>query len=280
MATEFTPFPQLITELRLEIWRFALPDPDPSPTWPLFRYKKGCWVIEEIGPQWDGPDPNGENLQARFDTNQLEPLRIPLPLYCVNREAHGVAIKYLREHKYAVTLRTTSSGETRSCDILRPFNPRTDTIFLPVADAYAFGGEPGDRLHAPDMEDRYVSFPYAALPRLAVTPSGLEALKSEPLETFLTTGGMITMLYVVDVPATSTLTLQDLENEADFPLVGLEETSRAKVTWTHYEGEWTTSGDDCEARVRLREMVAGLEDIGTNPGDDSWDVRLVNLITT
>jgi len=254
--------------------------PDPSPTWPLFRYKKGCWVIEEIGPQWDGPDPNGENLQAGFDTSQLEPLRIPLPLYCVNREAHGVTIKYLREHEYAVTFRTNSSGETRGCDFLRPFNPRTDTIFLPVADAYAFGLEPGDRLHEPDMKDRYVSSPYAALPRLAVTPSGLEALKSELLDAFLTTGGMITTLYVVDVPATSTLTLQDLDNNGEFPLVGLEDTFRARLEWSSSRQEWTDSGDYCEGRVRLRCMVAGLEKIGTYPGEDGWDVQLVYLTTT
>ena len=275
MATEFTLFPQLITELRLEIWRFALPDP--PPTRPLYRYKEGCWVIEELGPlAREVPDPNGESLQARFDTSQLELPRIPLPLYSVNREGRGVAIKYLRKHKLVASRDGTSPGH----EFLRRFEPQTDTIFLPAADAYVFGGEPGDRLHVPEMVDRYVSYPYSALPRLAVTPSGLEALKAEPLDTFLTTGGMITTLYVVDVAPESTLTLQDLEREGGVSLVGLEEISRARLAWSSYRQEWTDSGDDGEARLRLRQMVAGLEQIGTYPGDDEWDVRLVYLTTS
>jgi hypothetical protein len=269
MATEFTLFPQLITELRLEIWRFALPEP---PTKPLFRYKEGCWVVEELGLlAREVPDPNGENLQARFGTSRVEPLRVPLPLYSVNHEARGIAIKHLREHQLVASRNNTG--------FLRQFNPQTDTIFLRTADAHVFGGEPGDRLHMPEMINRHVSFPYSALPRLAVTPSGLEALKSEPLDTFLTTGGMITTLYVVDVPATSTLTLQDLENEAEFPLVGLEDASRARLAWSSSRQEWTDSGDDSEARVRLRQMVAGLESIGLYPGGDDWDVQFVNLTT-
>jgi hypothetical protein len=219
MATEFTLFPKLITELRLKIWRYALPDPPPKL---LFRYKEGCWVIEELGAvPWEDPDPNGINLQARFDSSQLEPLHIPLPLYSVNREAHDVAFKYLREHKL-VACRCTAKSEW---EIPHHFDSDNDTIFLPAADAHVFGGEPGDIFHVPEMVDRYVSWPYFALTRLAVTRAGLEALKAEPLDAFLTTGGMIKTLYVVDVAPTSTLTLRDLETTGAFSLVGLEETS-------------------------------------------------------
>jgi hypothetical protein len=274
MAKEFTLFPQLITELRLEIWRFALPDPPPIR--PLFRYKEGCWVIEELGPvPWEDPDPNGENLQARFDTSQLEPLHIPVPLYSVNREARGVAIKYLSKHRLVASLNRTQYG----FEIVRHFDPQIDTIFLPAADAYVFGGEPGDRFHVPEMFDRYVSWPYVALPRLATTLSGFEILKKDSLDAFLTTGGMIKILYVVDVAPTSTLTLQDIDNTTLFPLVGLEDTFRARLFWSSSRREWTASGDDVEARVRLTQMVAGLETLGTYPGDDDWDVQLVYLTT-
>jgi hypothetical protein len=273
MATEFTLFPKLITELRLEIWRLALPDP---PTRLLFRYKEGCWVIEERGEVvGETPDPNGEILQAKFDTSQLEPLRIPLPLYSVNREAHDVAVKYLHEHKLVASRCTAKSG----WEIVHHFDPRNDTIFLPAADAHVFGSGPGDCFQAPELVDRYVSWPYYALLRLAVTPAGLEALKAEPLDAFLTKGGMIKTLYVVDVAPTSTLTLQDLDNAGAFPLVGLEEKSRARLAWSSNRREWTASGDDCEARVKLRQMVAGLENLGTYPGDDQWDIQLVYLDT-
>jgi hypothetical protein len=273
MATEFTPFPQLITELRLEIWRFALPDL--LPTRPPFRYSEGCWVIEELGAvTGEGPDPNGENLQAKFDNSQLEPLRIPLPLFSVNHEAHDVTVKCLQENKLVASRCTAGSG----WEILRRFDSDNDTI-LPAADAHVFGGGPGDRFHVPEMVDRYVSWPYYALPRLGVTPAGLEALEAEPLDSFLTTGGMIKTLYVVDVAPTSKVTLQDLDNAGAFPLVGLGETSRARFAWSSARREWTASGDDCEARKQLWQMVAGLEDPGTHPGDDNWDVQLEYLDT-
>lgn len=274
MTTEFTLFPELITELRLEIWRYALPSF--APTRPLFRYKEGCWVIEELGAvSWENPDPNGENLQARFDTSRLEPLHIPLPLYSVNREAHDVTVKYLQDHKL-VASRGTAKSEW---EILRHFDSDNDTIFLPAADAHAFGGEPGEIFHVPEMVDRYVSWPYYALPRLAVMRAGFEALKAESLDDFLTTGGMIKTLYVMDVVSTSTLTLQDLEKTGAFPLAVLKDTSRARLAWSSTRWEWTASGDDCEARVQLRQMVAGLENLGTYPGDDNWDVQLVYLDT-
>ena len=114
MATEFTLFPTLITELQLEIWRLALLD---IPRRPLFLYKNNGWIVEELGR--DGPDPNGENLQVRFDDFQFSPFRIPLPLYSVNRESHDVAVKYLQEHKLLAFRRTTGPEWV----FLRYFNP-------------------------------------------------------------------------------------------------------------------------------------------------------------
>jgi hypothetical protein len=279
MATEFTLFPRLITELRLEIWRFALPELPPEML--LFPYKKGCWVIEEVGWLVQAvPDPNGETLQARYDTSLIEPYRIPLHLYMVNHEARGVAIKYLRQHNPAIYARFDSSGQVESCGILRPFNNLTDTIFMRAADAEVFGLEPGDRLHAPDMQDRYVTFPRSALRSLAVTPAGLEALKAGPLDAFLTTGGMISILSVVEVAPTSTLTLQDLESGGEFPLVGVGEEeyeTNAAVAWSHSRREWKCYGPDHGARVRLWGMVQGLESLGPYPGDDGWDVRRMRI---
>lgn len=91
MATEFNLFPQLITELRLEIWRLALPGPLNRA---LYPYSKGCWVLEELSLE---PDPNREDLHLTFDTSLLEPLRIELPLYSVNREARGIVRLYTQE---------------------------------------------------------------------------------------------------------------------------------------------------------------------------------------
>lgn len=251
-------------------------------TRPLFRYKVGCWVIEEVGPQHEGDvlDPNGERLQASLKTSLLDPLHMPIPLYSVNHEARGVAIKWLRKHKLAACTCPDSTTQS-NFSFHRPFNPWTDTIFLRYADAYAFGGEPGDRFTVPEMVGRHASFPYSALPRLAVTCMGLNALRLEPLDTFMITGGVINVLYVVDVRPSSKLTLRELENAGagGFPIVGLEETSRARVVWSSSRREWSASGDDEEARKRLRQMVAGLEEVGSLVSEFDWDVRLVYLTT-
>lgn len=248
-------------------------------TRPLFRYKVGCWVIEEVGPQYEGDilDPNGERLQARLDTSLLQPLHLPLPLCSVNREARDVAIKWLKDQKLVACPSSTQSD----FKFHRHFNPETDTIFMPAADAFVFGGEPGERFTVPEMEGRHASFPYSALPRLAVTPAGLEALKPEPLDAFMIMAGVINTIYVVDVAShCSTLTLREFDDvEGAFPLVGLEDTSHARLRWSSTRREWSDSGDDYEALVRLRQMVIGLEDIGSFAGPFDWDVRLVYLTT-
>jgi hypothetical protein len=220
---EFTLFPQLITELRWEILQLALPPPPPSNA--LYPYKEGCWVVKEICPQWDGPDPNGENLQARINTSLLNPLHVEIPLYSANRETRDVVIKYLQKHKLV-----TSPGSIRSPpSFSRFFESETDTIFLPAADVAAFVSEPVDRIHKPDMQDRYVSFPRSALPRLAVTPAGLDVLKKDELETFSVTAGGVDMLYVIDTIPTGTFSFRDLEGGRAFPLLGLGEASHAQL---------------------------------------------------
>ena len=198
-----------------------------------------------------------------------------MPLYSVNREAHHVAVKYLQEHKLLAFRRTAGPESV----FLRHFNPQTDTMFLPATDVHAFGREPGEYIHAPDMMGRTVSFPYVALPRLAVTPAGLEALQEWSLHTFLTAGGMIETIYVVEMTPDSALTLQDLGIGNKFPLAGLGDRSRARLSWSSSRREWTAEGDDCEARVRLQQMVEGLECLEFYPNDNNWDVQLVDLST-
>jgi len=100
------------------------------------------------------------------------------------------------------------------------------------------------------------------------------------MDAFLCEGGMIDKLYVVDAAPGRMLSVQDLEKEGQFPLVGLEETYRARLTWNSSRQEWIASGPDSEARVWLRQMVAGLENMGTYRGNDNWDVQLAYLAST
>jgi hypothetical protein len=83
MAAAFTFFPQLITKLRLEIWRLALPELLDKA---LYPYKPGCWVTEDIAGF----------MHMRCNPSLLAPFHIEIPLYFVNREAGDVASKYLK----------------------------------------------------------------------------------------------------------------------------------------------------------------------------------------
>lgn len=231
-------------------------------------------MVEEIGPQWDAPDPNGENLQARIDTSLINPIHIEIPLYSVNREARGVVVKYLQKHKLV-----TSPGIIRSPpSFSRFFDSETDTIFLPAADVAAFVSEPVDRIHKPNMQDRYVSFPRSALPRLAVTPAGLDVLKKDKLETFSVTAGGVDILYVVDTIPTGTFLSRDLENGRAFSLLGLGEASHVQLKWDHSRQEWVASGGDQEAFMRLQRMVGELENFASTTSQCDLDVQLVGLV--
>lgn len=267
MATSFTKFPQLITELRLIIWQLALPEPLSKP---LYPYRKGCWILEDLGLE---PDPNGEDLSLEFKTSLLEPLRIEIPLYFVNREARGVTIKYVQKHNLTMPRDSAQSH----FGFLRHFDHRTDTMFLPLRDVDTFFQEQVDRAHAPDLQDRYVSYSFPILPRLAIPSTGFEALKGE-LDYFFAACGPICTLYVVDVTSDSTRALLELNNASEFVPLELEHAPCARLVWRSAQREWESSGDD-QKIADMRPLVAGLDDPGSETSKFDLDVQLVHLAT-
>ena len=162
-------------------------------------------MLEDLGLQ---PDPNGEDLQLRFEPTLLPPLRVELPLYSVNHEARGVAIKYLQKQGLVVARDSAHSG----FEFLRHFDTETDTVFLPTARVEEFVTEPIDRMHQPDLADRFLGSSRPALSRLAITSAGLESLKGDALATLFDFGGTIDILYVVDVPGSGGHALSELED--------------------------------------------------------------------
>nr|POF12977.1 hypothetical protein CFP56_10125 [Quercus suber] len=267
MATEFTVFPQLATELRLEIWRMAMPAPL---TRPLYPYNKGCWVVEDHGLE---PDPNGEDLHLKFNTSLLDPLRVQLPLYCVNREARDVTLTYIRDHKLEVP---QGSSQT-AFEFLRHFDPRTDTMFLPLDDIETFLVEQLDRTREPDLDDHYYSTDRPVLPRLAITASGLEILKGE-LDDFIDTSAPIDALYVIDVPPGSTRTLQELLDASKYNPMDLENAFRAHLMWLSSSREWEVTGDD-HVLENMKRLVAGLDDPASSTSAFDLEVALVDINT-
>lgn len=264
MATQFTLFPDLIPELRLMIWRLALPT---SSQRLLYPYKHGCWTCEDFGL---GPDANIEDLYLQLDTSLLEPLRVELPLYAVNREARDVTLEYFKRHK--VTVQRSSNG----LEVLRPFDPRSDTVFLPTLDMERFIWEAYNRLAEPEpLDSHVVDTSKPALPRLAVTTRGLDWLKTNgmPLDIFLHTRWKNDCHTICVLEPACWCKLQELETARE--IREFSDEPLARVTWGSVRGEWegaSEAGDE-EALVRLKGYVEGLDSLG----DSELEVQLVHL---
>jgi hypothetical protein len=270
MANEFTLFPQLITELRLEIWRLALPEPLNKA---LYPYKKGCWVLEDLGTE---PDPNGDDLHLRHDFSLLEPHQIDLSMYFVSREAHRVAVKYLRTQKLVISQDSAQSG----LKFLRLFDPDTDTIFLPTSEVETFALELAERLFEPDLHDRNVSIPGRALPRLALTPSGLKSFMGEPLETYFDFSGTIDVLYVIDFARDNSSTLEDFKNASKHLFLELEGAPLARLIWSNSRRRWEEISHECEKFTQLKDLVEGLDEPSSFVDDNfHLEVQLVHVAT-
>lgn len=263
MAAEFVLFPKLITELRLEIWRLAMPA---SLARSLYPYKKGCWMVENRDLELD---PNGHDLQLKFDTSLLDPLKFELPLYAVNREARNVTLGFVHEENLVLS----QDAARNRAEFIRHFNPKTDTMFLPTADVETFLMEQIDRLSKPDLEGRYYSTARPVLACLAVTAPGLAVLKDE-LGNFIDISAPIDLLYVVDVPRHSTVTLGQLEYAIKRIPLTLEDTSRARLTWQSSERQWEADGDTV-AIASMKQLVKGLDDPGSSTSNFDLKVYFV-----
>ncbi|SMQ54481.1 unnamed protein product [Zymoseptoria tritici ST99CH_3D7] len=266
MATEFTLFPQLITELRLMIWQAALPTPLGRA---LYPFRKGCWVLEDLGLQLD---PNGEDLDLRFDPGLLKELHIMLPLFHVNREARDVATKYIRMHKLVTRQGSAGAG------YFRRFDPKTDIMFLPASHIDAFVSEHQTLLHEdPEMEGRYVGTSFPILKRLAITVAGFEAFRGDLLEEFFEYVGPVSTICIVELPSNSTFTLEEVEDGSALQSLELAEAPRARYSWNSVQRQWEYSGDP-EMLQRMRDLVDGLDAPASATSEFNLEVQMIHLI--
>jgi hypothetical protein len=111
MATTFPLFSSLAPELRIQIWRDALPDRiKPA----LFFYRgQGCWCPRHLTEADNGwVPPEGElNLGLDFRTDLLgDDNQFRVPIYFVNREAHSIALAWLREQVCTITNQALGFG--------------------------------------------------------------------------------------------------------------------------------------------------------------------------
>lgn len=235
---------------------------------PLYPYRRGCWQVEDRGLE---PKPDGKDLYLNYNTSLLNPLRVRLPLYAVNREARNVALKYIREQQLTAPQGSTDSG----FEFLRHFDPRTDTMFLPTFDIETFLMEQIDRLSEPDVDGHYYSTTSPILPRLAVTALGFEILKGE-LESLIDTSAPIDLLYVVDVASDSTNTLDELEHAGKHIPLDIKDTDSARLFWRSSLREWEVTGNDQDL-AWMRQLVTGLDDPRSSTSISDLEIRLVHV---
>ncbi|KAG0161549.1 hypothetical protein PDIDSM_9083 [Penicillium digitatum] len=118
----FHPFTRLPTELRLQIWRSALPERDKPAFTP---YPKGGWL--PVAPESQhASNIHQAPVEWKFCPQSLDQIRVKIPLADVNHEARQVALKWAHKQGFEVIFHND-----RQCFIfLRPFEPMRDLIWI------------------------------------------------------------------------------------------------------------------------------------------------------
>ncbi|KAL4914054.1 hypothetical protein BDW62DRAFT_150456 [Aspergillus aurantiobrunneus] len=191
MATshDFSLFPLLPTELRLQIWHESLPDNLSRKAGFLYYYKKGCWDPRHLTEADYDYDPHNDELNLNFEFyhDRLDPLKADVPLFSVNREARGSVLAWIKKQDAALKTRfcicteedknKDKQQQQQSLLLTHPFNPELDTLYVSQKQWSGFLCEPFDRIFEPDLLDRLVNCPPVAFTRLAV-PAAL--LREDP----------------------------------------------------------------------------------------------------
>lgn len=218
----FPLFSSLPPELRIQIWRDALPDQD-RPA--LYPYKRGCWCPRWLSPSDRGNDPKLKpNIDLEFRYELLDDIQVELPLVFVNREARGIALAWALHQGINMCF-----CKDRQCHIfIRPFNPKLDALYIAPNRLYDFYAESSDRIFEPDLFAQNVNVA-PVHSRFAIPETLLQAeddLLREMFDEFL----CLAMLFViVNTPPEFT------DNETKVQ-------RQSGSSRTHRNSEWPSSG--------------------------------------
>lgn len=230
MAAEFPLFSRLPAELRNQIWHDTLPA---NIGQLLYFYRKGCWCPRRLMEADEGYHTENDelNLNYEFRYQLLDPVRIDIPIFLVNREAHSIASAWI--HGHGLKLRFHKD----ELIFVRPFDPSSDTLYVPLESYDDFFREPHDRQFEPDLLYKSVNCPGVAFERIAV-PEPVIHNEGDPLPEFFEWYDRLKRLFII-VNAPSDL--QPENTGADTRLQQrweLDETQGPAYYWNGSGFEW------------------------------------------
>ncbi|KAJ5116670.1 hypothetical protein N7456_001018 [Penicillium angulare] len=159
----FSNFQRLPAELRLQIWREAMPRSIGNP---LYFYKEGCWESRRLTEGDNGYDHINEdnNLEMQFYHDRLEPLNVKVPLYFASHDSRELALEWIAGEG----LETRIGDENQPTSFTRQFDPHSSIFYVPQPKWYQFNTEPFNRLFAEDLRHKNVSCSAPLFTRLAL----------------------------------------------------------------------------------------------------------------
>ncbi|KAL9097658.1 MAG: hypothetical protein Q9163_006314 [Psora crenata] len=213
---------------------------------------------------------NLNNLDFEFRHDLLDKVQFEVPLVFVNREAHGIALAWVREQGIEIRPRR----DRQYPDFVRAFDPIRDALYVALDKWDAFICEPDTRLFLPDLFDTLIDIK-SDLTRLAV-PEALLRSKAATLPTMFRYFFNLKVLFII-VDAQPDLQAADNDTKVQRRWE-LESTQRGAFVWNHHRGfEFGDSeyvGD--KALYRLMEKATiGIEDWLADNYIRSFEIRSV-----
>ncbi|KAJ5232314.1 hypothetical protein N7468_005270 [Penicillium chermesinum] len=173
-TSSFLRFPDLPTELRLNIWYQCLPEDSA-----LFFYKEGCWHARNL--------PNAEEgipseMEITFLDERLDPVNFTPHILSVNQEAREVAQSWI--HRKALQGRLESPAAPQP-PYVRRFDRDVDTLYVPHEKWVSFISEMFDKMFDPDIGTQILRIRTHSYKRIALPLSVLESFDEypDPIET-------------------------------------------------------------------------------------------------
>ena len=241
----FHQFPRLPAELRIQIWRNALPDKD-GPA--LYFYEKGCWYARFVSER---------QLTLEFYGYFLDYVEVEVPMVFVNHEARAIALTWFREQQIKMWFREERKGHHI---FMRPFDVIDDFLYVSSDKFKDFCCERWDRLSQLELNYSPVGTE-RSLRRIAVSAEALLQGDFEAVPMVLFRHSDLIALFVVVNWQVLDLQIDDSDMKVQRRWE-LDTALGMAFVWNHDHRRFDWENGDCIAEEalykRIEEVGAGV----------------------